>query len=76
MNLTASVLAMSRVIEPRLTTEKMTGGATPLEVLFVALVAAPRESIIPTASILSIISILDERALARDHLPVLVTTPL
>jgi hypothetical protein len=73
MNLTASDLAMSRVIEPQLTTEKMTGGATLLEVLFAGLVAALRESIIPTASIPSI---LNERALARDHLLVLVTTLL
>jgi hypothetical protein len=70
MNPTASALAMSRVIESQLTTEKMTGGATLLEVLFVALVAALRESITPTASIPS------GRALARDHLPALVTTPL
>lgn len=73
MNLTVSALVMHPVIDPRLTTEKMTGGATLLEVLFVALVAALRESITPTASTLSI---LDGRALARDHLPVLVTIPL
>lgn len=70
MTLTAFTQAMSLGIEFRHMTEKTIGGATLLEALFVALVTALRASITPTASIP------DGRALAHDHHPVLVTTPL
>ena len=70
MTRTVSAQVMHRVSESQLMTVKMTGEATLLVVLFVALVAALRESITLTASIP------DARALAHDHLPALVTTHL